>query len=164
MGATRHGSNLQDFALLLSGWQTPTSPVNTDGHQAGNNRFVTSVVRAVSGWASPATTDHKGSSQIGQRRGQLSEHALMVGWATPTEGDAKSSGSRNLPGSAAHPGVSLTDMSMMGGSTRGRIQNGSTASTAPRGALNPAFARWLMGLPSGWDQAAPLKASRGSGC
>ncbi len=30
-------------------------------------------------------------------------------WPTPTAGDSKSSGSRSLPGSAAHPGASLTD-------------------------------------------------------
>lgn len=27
----------------LTGWSTPTCPVNTNGHQAGNNRYVTSV-------------------------------------------------------------------------------------------------------------------------
>jgi len=27
----------------LHGWSTPTCPVNTNGHQAGNNRYVTSV-------------------------------------------------------------------------------------------------------------------------
>ncbi len=27
----------------LTGWNTPTCPVNTKGHQAGNNRYVTSV-------------------------------------------------------------------------------------------------------------------------
>ena len=30
-------------------------------------------------------------------------------WPTPTADDAKSSGSRNTPGSKAHPGISLTD-------------------------------------------------------
>jgi hypothetical protein len=30
----------------LAGWNTPTCPVNTDGHQAGNNRYVSSVTGA----------------------------------------------------------------------------------------------------------------------
>jgi hypothetical protein len=30
-------------AVWLVGWNTPTCPVNTEGHQAGNNRYVTSV-------------------------------------------------------------------------------------------------------------------------
>jgi hypothetical protein len=29
----------------LAGWSTPTSPVNTNGHQAGNNRFVTTTTQ-----------------------------------------------------------------------------------------------------------------------
>src|ERR1035437_897909 len=29
------------------GWPTPTAPVNTNGHQAGNNRFVTGCVTAL---------------------------------------------------------------------------------------------------------------------
>lgn len=37
--------NLEDQVKYgLAGWQTPTCPVVTDGHQAGNNRFVTSIV------------------------------------------------------------------------------------------------------------------------
>jgi len=41
-------------------------------------------------------------------------------WPTPTAGDSKSSGSRNLPGSKAHPGVSLTDMALHGNSSTPR--------------------------------------------
>jgi hypothetical protein len=39
---------------------------------------------------------------------------------TPTAGDAKQSGSRNLPGSKANPGVSLSDVFRTGGSTQPR--------------------------------------------
>ena len=37
----------------LAGWNTPTCPVNTDGHQAGNNRFVSSVTEALAPWSTP---------------------------------------------------------------------------------------------------------------
>lgn len=40
---------------------------------------------------------------------------------TPTAGDSKSSGSRNLEGSSAHAGVSLTDAVVYGGSTTPRL-------------------------------------------
>lgn len=40
---------------------------------------------------------------------------------TPTAGDAKASGSRNLEGSKAHPGVSLTDAIQTGDSTTPRL-------------------------------------------
>src|SRR5262245_39310177 len=48
---------------------------------------------------------------------------------TPTAMDANSSGSRNLPGSKAHPGVSLTDAVRTGDSTTSRRTAG--ASTSP---------------------------------
>jgi hypothetical protein len=41
---------------------------------------------------------------------------------TPTAGDAKASGSRNLEGSKAHAGVSLTDAVLYGGSTSARAK------------------------------------------
>jgi hypothetical protein len=47
---------------------------------------------------------------------------------TPTAGDSKASGSRNLPGSKAHPGVSLTDAIQTGGSTTPRQSHGATTS------------------------------------
>jgi hypothetical protein len=40
---------------------------------------------------------------------------------TPTSGDSKSSGSRNLEGSSAHAGVSLTDAILFGNSTTPRL-------------------------------------------
>jgi hypothetical protein len=45
----------------LKGWQTPTVPSKTNGHQAGNNRFVTSVTTAMKGWATPRQRDYKGN-------------------------------------------------------------------------------------------------------
>ena len=95
---------------------------------------------------------------------------------TPTAGDGKSSGSRNLEGSKAHPGVSLTDAVVYGDSTTGRqdpsersIDFGPYAPAverweavigrpAPsptmrgregRPRLNPVFVEWMMGLPPG---------------
>jgi hypothetical protein len=45
---------------------------------------------------------------------------------TPTAGDGKSSGSRNLPGSKAHAGVSLTDAIKTGDSTTPRKSSGAS--------------------------------------
>ena len=42
-GGPSQGINRLPGAVPMVDWNTPTSPVNTDGHQAGNNRYVTSV-------------------------------------------------------------------------------------------------------------------------
>lgn len=55
------------------------------------------------------------------------EEALAL-LPTPTAGDAKSAGSRNLPGSAANPGVSLSDLFRTGGSTTPRRSTGAATS------------------------------------
>lgn len=52
---------------------------------------------------------------------------------TPTAGDAKASGSRNLEGSSAHPGVSLTDAVRTGDSTTPRRLPTPTAEDGERG-------------------------------
>jgi hypothetical protein len=51
---------------------------------------------------------------------------------TPAAGDSKASGSRNLPGSNAHPGVSLTDAVVTGNSSTPRRSSGDR--TSPRSA------------------------------
>lgn len=83
-------------------------------------------------WPTPAATELGNSldSYLAMKRNMksgprtaithLSQAAQAASWPTPTEGDAKSSGSRNLEGSKAHPGVSLTDAAMFGNSTTPR--------------------------------------------
>ena len=44
--------------LTVAGWSTPTSPSVTDGHEAGNNRYVTSIKRLTS---SNASTTSRGA-------------------------------------------------------------------------------------------------------
>lgn len=106
-------------------------------------------------------------------RPTLGAMARFVMFPTPTAGDAKSSGSRNLPGSKANAGVSLTDFVRTGGSTTPRQiptptardyrhQNAVPSSQPGRGTqgeqlpnfiggpLNPTWVEWLMGFPDEW--------------
>ena len=55
-GGPAQGEDRLPGAAALCGWQTPTCPSRTaDGHQAGNNRYVTSVADALAPWSTPRT-------------------------------------------------------------------------------------------------------------
>lgn len=91
-------------------------------------------------------------------------------WPTPTAGDSKSSGSRNLEGSKAHPGVSLTDAVTTGNSRTPRYptpdahcyKGGSENQRKSQlnGQLNPEWVALLMGYPKGWVSIHGWKAGR----
>ena len=66
----------------------------------------------------------------------LGEVAQLTGWPMPTEGDAASSGSRSLPGSNAHPGLSLTDASRLAGWPSPKASNTTGAGTRGEGGDN----------------------------
>jgi hypothetical protein len=79
-------------------------------------------------WPTPAQRDHKGGYQSGRiRNGKISTDTLDV--ATQLTNPAR-----------------LT--------ATGQIQIGSTAEMTNGGQLNPAHSRWLMGLPTEWDDCA----------
>ena len=53
-GGPAQGEDRLPLPAALCGWQTPTCPSRTaDGHQAGNNRYVTSVTHALAPWSTP---------------------------------------------------------------------------------------------------------------
>ena len=95
------------------GWPTPTCPVNTDGHQAGNNRFVTSI-KTLTGWPTPNANERGPESQASKdRRGSggidLQSVAQLAGWVTPSSRDWKDT-----------PGMATTGTNP-DGSTRARV-------------------------------------------
>jgi hypothetical protein len=156
--------NLNDYAT--ASWPTPSArdhkSVLASAETMERNARPLSEVTT---WATPLGQDDNKSPEAhmamkarmkgGPRNSitSLQVQAKAV-WATPTNGDSRSSGSRNLPGSSAHAGNSLTDMARGTGSTvprTGAKPNGSGASsTSVGGALNPAFVCWLQGYPEGW--------------
>lgn len=105
-------------------------------------------------------------------------------WPTATAGDAKASGSRNLEGSAAHPGTSLTDATCRWPTPRAEDSE-SAGAHRTRGTAETltAAARWNTPRSRDWkgsgkdcldhqavwttptcrDQESPAKLTRGSG-
>lgn len=131
---------------------------------------------ASTGWPTPVANDdnktpeaHLAMKQrMGERDGtganrtQITSLQVMAktveAWATPQSRDYRSGDNHGSPRwdrkSQQGWSFNLNDEARLTGP--GPTPNGSTAETAKRGQLNPAFSRWLMGLPPEWDVAAIL--------
>jgi hypothetical protein len=126
-GETRHGSNLQDFALLAT-WATPSARdfKSNEGSEAFHQ------VRAE------------------QTRGKpLSEQAhQLASWATPR---VTHNGGHGSPKRAEDGRARLEDQ------VHGAIATGSPAQTEKRGQLSPDHSRWLMGYSAEHLSCAPTE-------
>ena len=164
-------------AAALSGWPTPkqsdgTGPRTLEQLAARRERAMAKGINPpgesdlrdkaqLAGWPTPTQADSHGHD--GEYPATATHHACQplattAGWATPAARDHR------------HPNAK--SYQERGGSTKGEqlpnqvahsgpTPNGSPASMARRGALNPAFSLWLMGYPAAWESCAPA-ATRSS--
>lgn len=136
MGETRHGSNLNDFAMV-AGWPTPKA---RDHHTEGQGQFSPSLPKVaetqLAGWCTTTVED-------AGREGSLAQWMKYL-----EEGQTSGSRLRNQVHTTANCPARLT--------ASGELLIGSTAGMESGGQLNPAHSRWLQGLPVAWDECAPI--------
>jgi len=157
-----------------TGWPTP-AVTNADrggderrakGDQSQNGRRVNlQDYVMLAGWPTTSARDWKSSASNmhGENARPLNEVARLAGWATPSAAEMRTMDPERLLERRAECKARQNNGNGFG-LTLGNQATLFLAETESGGQLNPAFAAWLMAIPSDWLMVAPAKKRRGRKC
>lgn len=128
------GSRPASSGQSQQNWQTFAPGTNCRG-ETPHRQVVRALVRGEKATTQCLTVDQVFAEEI------KGTNKPRETWPTPVVTDSIGSGNRNLEGSKAHAGESLTDV--VNGGQKARVVRNT-------GKLNPRWVETLMGVPVGW--------------
>ena len=158
----------------LTGYPTPTARDWRDGRSTAAMASTASrplnevCVAAFAGYPTPRASDGAKGTCRETTPTTGPDLPTVTGWATPTANQPGETAAghierkRRARDAGASMGLSVTSLTHQAELVDpGATSNGSSAATARRAQLNPAFTLWLMGYPAAWACCAP-QATRSS--
>ena len=149
------------------GWPTPKAaeagPDFAIHTRKGSGGMSLQTAVQLAGWVTPSARDWKDTPGMATERqdgrtrlDQLPRQATLAGWKTPAATDDKRGGSitTEMTGGSLAQQVKFTNPARL--TVTGEMLTGSCVAMESGGQLNPAHARWLMGLPTAWDACAAM--------